>query len=288
MKDQAHMLRRSLELGLAGQQAWHAHEDGPTVTVVGSGKGGVGKSTLSVLLASSLAAAGHRTLLLDGSQNTGNLHIMLGVRPPLSLRAVLAGEASPAQLLVSLGENLSLMPGDSGSENLYGLTAVDRARLHHRLSAVYSDYDHVVVDGGPGLESAVRAAGIRASRLVAVATPEPTALADVYALLKITSLQLPSVPLEVMVNNVGADEEGQAVFDRLSLAAQRFLHRELDYLGCMAEDEDIRRCARRPGALLKERRSAIDIIATRLDSAPRLNTAGVNGPAGMQSRGMPT
>lgn len=282
MNDQAAMLRQGRE------SAWESGavpEAGPDVTVVGSGKGGVGKSTLSVMLAAELARRERRTLLLDGSQNTGSLHILLGVRPPLALRALLTGEASAHDLLVPLGAHLSLLPADSGAEHLYGLTAVDRARLHHRLSAVYDEFDHVVVDGGPGLESAVRAAGIRASRLVAVATPEPAALADVYALLKITALQLPSVPLEVMVNAVMADEEGQAVFDRLSLAAQRFLHRELGYLGCMAEDESLRRCARRPGALLEERRETIGAIAARLDSATRQDDVSAVGPAAKPSRG---
>ncbi|MBK7367726.1 MAG: AAA family ATPase [Candidatus Eisenbacteria bacterium] len=282
MNDQAAMLRQARE------SAWEsdaAPETGPDVTVVGSGKGGVGKSTLSVMIAAELARRGRRTLLLDGSQNTGNLHILLGVRPPLALRALLTGEASAHDLLVPLGTHLSLLPADSGAEHLYGLTAVDRARLHHRLSAVYDEFEHVVVDGGPGLESAVRAAGIRASRLVAVATPEPAALADVYALLKITALQLPSVPLEVMVNAVTADEEGQAVFDRLSLAAQRFLHRELGYLGCMSEDENLRRCARRPGALLEERRETIGAIAARLDSATRQDAVSAVGPADKPSRG---
>ncbi|MFN8588900.1 MAG: AAA family ATPase [Burkholderiaceae bacterium] len=260
----------------------------PDVTVFGSGKGGVGKSTLAVLVAAALARRGRRTLLLDGAQNTGNLHILLGVRPPRSLRALLTGEATPGELVLPLAPHLSLLPADSGAEHLYGLTAVDRARLHHRLSTVYDGFDHVIVDGGPGLESAVRAAGIRATRLVAVATPEPAALADVYALLKITSLQLPSVPLEVMVNGVLADEEGQAVFDRLSLAAQRFLQRELAWAGCLAEDEGLRRCARNPGALLGERREATDAIARRLEETARHDAATEVGPAGMPSRGLPT
>ena len=113
----------------------------------------------------------------------------------------------------------------------------------------------------------------RATRLVAVATPEPAALADVYALLKITSFQLPSVPLEVMVNTVMADEEGQAVFDRLSLAARKFLQRDLGWAGALAEDEDLRRCARRPGALLDERREAIETIATRWEQTSRHDAA---------------
>lgn len=271
MIDQAAQLRRD-----AQARATHQACEGPgapDVTVIGSGKGGVGKSTIAVLLAAALARNGRRTLLLDGAQNTGNLHILLGVRPPRALRAMLAGEAVPADLVVPIAPQLSLLPADSGAEHLYGLTAVDRARIHHRLSSVYDAYDHVVVDGGPGLESTVRAAGIRATRLVAVATPEPAALADVYALLKITSFQLPSVPLEVMVNGVMADEEGQAVFDRLSLAARKFLQRDLGWAGVLAEDERLRRCARSPGALLEERREAIDSIAARLEQTSRHDAA---------------
>ena len=272
MIDQAALLRRELA-PRAEDTASVAPVATPDVTVIGSGKGGVGKSTIAVLLAAALARRGRRTLLLDGAQNTGNLHILLGVRPPRSLRALLTGEAGPAELVVPLAPQLSLLPADSGAEHLYGLTAIDRARIHHRLSTVYDGFDHVVVDGGPGLESAVRAAGIRASRLVAVATPEPAALADVYALLKITSLQLPSVPLEVMVNAVMADEEGQAVFDRLSLAARKFLQRELAWVGSLAEDEGLRRCARKPGALLEERRDAIETIAERWEQTSRHDAA---------------
>lgn len=260
MKDQAAGLR-ALDLGRRTAGAFP--EDGPPVLVLGSGKGGVGKSVLSVLLASALARGGRRTLLLDGAQNQGNLHILLGVRPAVGLGAVHAGEAEPESLLAPVAENLWLLPGDSGAEALYGLGAVDRARLHRRLSALYDDFDQVVVDGGPGIESVVRAAGIRASRLALVVVPEPASLADAYALLKIVHLQVPSVPIEVMVNRTCADEEGQAVVDRLRLAARRFLRRDLGFLGSIPEAEAIRLGTRRPGALLDVRSDAIDAVIER-------------------------
>ncbi len=261
MRDQAHELRA---LGFSARPGLTA-PDGPPAVVIGSGKGGVGKSVLSVALAAAFARGGRRTLLLDGAQNQGNLHILLGVRPAAPLSALLAGEARPEELLVSVTANLSLLPSDSGDEALYTLGAIDRARLHRRLSALYDAFDAVVIDGGSGIDSVVRAGGIRASRLAVVAAPEPASLADAYALLKIVNLQIPSLPIEVMVNRVSADDEGQAVFDRLHLAAERFLRRELGYLGCVPEDESLRQGARRPGALLETRIEAIDAIAARLE-----------------------
>jgi len=262
VRDQAHQLRAAD--APARERALPRGEDGPPAVVIGSGKGGVGKSVLSVLLAAAYARSGRRTLLLDGAQNQGNLHILLGVRPAARLGAVHAGEVEPAALLAPIAERLTLLPGDSGAEALYSLGAVDRARLHRRLSALYDDFDMVVVDGGPGIESVIRAAGIRASRLAVVATPEPASLADAYALLKLVNLQIPSLPIEVMVNRGTADEEGQAVFDRLQLAARRFLGRELHYLGCVPEQEELRLGARRPGALLEVRHPAIESIAALL------------------------
>jgi flagellar biosynthesis protein FlhG len=259
VNDQARDLR-----ALAPRAAEHRPPEGPPVVVLGSGKGGVGKSVLAVAIAAALARRGRRTLLLDGAQNQGNLHILLGIRPALPLTSVLAGEADPEDLLVPVTDGLTLLPADSGAESLYGLGAVDRARLHRRLSGLYDGFDAVVVDGGSGIESAVRAAGIRASRLAVVAVPEPASLADAYALIKIVSLQVPSVPIEVMVNRASADEEGRVVVDRLRLAAERFLRRDVGWLGCVPEDEALRRAARRPGALLETRLEAIEAIAERL------------------------
>jgi flagellar biosynthesis protein FlhG len=274
MSDQAAALRGMAAAGLSrGRAAVRDGADapdaagGPRLTeavVLGSGKGGVGKSVLSVLLAGALARRGRRVLLLDGSQNQGNLHVLLGVHPELRLSALLAGEARPQDLLVPLAERLWMLPADSGAETVHALTAVDRARLHHRLTGLYDGFDSVVVDSGPGIESVVRVAGMRASRLVVVAVPEPASLSDAYALIKIVHGQLPALPVDVLVNRAESDDESRDAFARLELAADRFLGRALGYLGSFPEDDGLRGAARGAGSLLEHRHEAADLLAGRL------------------------
>jgi flagellar biosynthesis protein FlhG len=259
--DQAAALR-----GLAAQTPRQARPGSPgaEVIVVGSGKGGVGKSVLSVLFATALVRHGRRVLLVDGCQNQGNLHILLGVRPAGRLEDLLTGDADLQQLPVAVSAGLWLLPADSGAESLYALSRVDQARLHHQLSSLYEDFEAVVADGGPGIDNVVRVASMGATRLVVVTVPEPTALSDAYALIKIVSLQIPALPVSVLVNRTQSEDEGRAAFERLSLAASRFLGRELDYLGALPEDDRLRADIRRPGALLAAAPSTVDEAVAHL------------------------
>ena len=247
MMDQAAMLRAMM----AERHPMPPAPNGPPTLVVGSGKGGVGKSVLSVLLAERVAADGRRVLLVDGDQNMGNLHVLLGLARANRLENVLNETAAPRDLLVPVAERIHLLPSDSGADTLYSLSAVDRARLHHRLSALYDEFDAVIVDAGPGLESVVRVATMRATRLVVVTAPEPAALTDAYATIKIVHGQVHDLPVDVLVNRIYAEREGPETFERLATAAERFLHRELRYLGAVWEDEHIRRAVRTPGLLLQ-------------------------------------
>jgi flagellar biosynthesis protein FlhG len=271
MSDQAAALRRALAAAPPPPPAGPAR---PEVTVIGSGKGGTGKSTLAVATGAALARRGARVLLCDASQNQGNLHVLLGVRPAAPLEALLAGEVEPEALLVPLAPGLTLLPADSGHEAIYGLTAVDRARLHYRLSGLFDGFDAVLVDAPPGLEAVVRAATIRATRLAVVTVPEPASLSDAYALVKIVHLQVPSLPVDVVVNRAEGEEEARAVHARLDLAARRFLRRTLGDLGHVAESAALRRAVRRPGALLAAEDPGIERLADRLCPAPPTLAAG--------------
>ena len=211
MKDQASALRdmaARAEVGARSRDDVHA-------LVVGGGKGGTGVSVMSVLLASAIARTGKRVLLLDATLNLGNLHVLLGCPPVHTLRTLLAGEATPQELVIPVAERLWLLPAESGAEAVHALTTMDRARLYVRLAALMDDYDVTVVDAGTGLDSVLRAALTRASRLVTVTTPDPAALADTYALIKMLSLEAPALPVDVLVNRIGEVGEGEAAWQRL-------------------------------------------------------------------------
>ena len=277
MTDQAAGLRRIV----TAADSLPATEPGTArVHVIGSGKGGVGKSTIAVLLAAALARAGRRVLLLDACQNLGNLHILLGVKPARDLGSVLTGEADPADLLVPVSENLVLLPVNSGEEAVYTLTATDRARLHLRLTNLYEAFDEVVVDAGPGIEATIRAT-IRATSLVVIAVPEPASLSDAYALIKTAALHAPGLPIDVLSNRVMTDTEGRNTFDVLSLAARTFLRREIGCLGEIGEHDSLRRAVRVPGGLLSESPAEIMTITELLltDPAACVHAGGTDGRA---------
>jgi len=252
-----------------------ASGDTPAV-VVGSGKGGVGKSVAAISFAAALAETGHRVLLVDGDQNLGNLHVLLGVRPALTPETLLHEALAPADLVIPVAERLFLMPADSGTDAVQRLGPTDRARLQRRVSGIYADYDAVIVDAAAGLDSALRCVALHATRLVVMTMPEATALTDAYALIKVVHGQLPRLPVDVVVNRVHEPTEGDLAFEKLRAAASRFLGRPLDYLGAVPEDREMRALAADPLRLLHPStgtpaQRAFAALAARL--VPRRTTA---------------
>lgn len=261
-RDQAWDLRAARSARGAAEPA------GGLVVAVASGKGGAGKSALSVLVARAFAASGRRTMLVDGAVEPGHLHVLLGVCAEYGPRAVLDGDVPVSALPVSVADGLWLVPGEAGGEVRDRLSAVDRARLLNRLTALADGADALVVDAGPGLDNALAAAASRATRVVLVAVPEPAALSDAYAVLKVLTAQLPALPVSVIANRVSGAGEGRQVFERLDLASRRFLSRPLEYAGAVTERAELAAAVRHPGALLQVPiGDAADVAARLLDGA---------------------
>jgi flagellar biosynthesis protein FlhG len=209
--------------------------------VVGSGKGGVGTSTIAALLALLVSAAGRDVLLVDGDENLGTLHLLFGVEPRYTLGALRGGEVEPAELLVPLGPSLTLLPGGgtAGGTGDASLSPAERRALFRRVASLYSGYDLVVIDGGSRLDCALSVCGAGIDRLLAVTATDRISVAATYALIKALEGRLPGLPADVVVNRTDA-QAATRIREDLRAATDHFLGRTLGYAGAIPEDACLR------------------------------------------------
>jgi len=212
----------------------------PGVVVVGAGKGGVGTSTISALLALAGARDGRRVLLVDCDEGVGSLHLLMGLTDPgPGLGDLRGGELTPPDLLQALAPSLWFLPGGGGGPEATLATSLgERRALFGRVSSLYEEFDLVVLDGGSHLASVLAACSAGSERLLALTTHDRVAMAATYALLKVTHERLPHLPIEILVN-LQQDTSSDGVFHTMSLAGNRFLGIQPGFAGHVPIDPDL-------------------------------------------------
>ena len=212
----------------------------PQVIAVSSGKGGVGKTFMSVHLAARAAQQGKRVLLIDADLGMANVDIMLGLTAKGSILQVIEGESELNDIIVKGGERLDVLPGGSGLHELSHLSAANQHILLDELDNLTQNYDLVLVDTGAGIGDNVMFYASSSETVLVVLTPDPTSLTDAYALIKVLSTQHNTTRFMVAVNQ--ADEvAAQMVFRRLLAVSDRYLDVVLDYVGHMTECPSVRK-----------------------------------------------
>lgn len=209
--------------------------EGPSshVVVVGAGKGGVGTSTVSVLLALEGSAAGLEVLLVDMDDGGSSLPLLLGLGPSIPPGGDGAGE-HPADRVLPVHQTLSFLPMGIPPGGDAGLAPLRRIR-QRRVSRLFGLFDLVVVDGGSRLSSVSASLEVPVGRVVGVTTPDRIALAGTHALFKQASAQAPRVPLELVVNRVDP-EAARGTHEVVASAARTFLGREVRLAVGVPED----------------------------------------------------
>lgn len=235
---------------------------------VASGKGGVGKSLLSVLLAAEFARSGDRVLLLDGAAGEGNLHVLLGARPSAGAGHFLPGLCGDGIRPAAVNDRLWFLSSEVGPAGRVSPDPMERARAHLRLTRAFDLFDTVIVDSGPGIDAALRAT-IRCSRLLVVAVPEAASLYSAYALIKSVAAQIPDLPCELVVNRITDPLEASRTHEILSFACRHYLDRSLRFLGSLPERARLRQAAQRPGRLLHEPCDEVIALVASLNGADR-------------------
>lgn len=208
-----------------------------TVTLaVMSGKGGVGKTNITLNTALALTRLGERVLVIDGDLGLANIDVLLGVTPAHSLQDVLTGDLAPEDAITEARPGLGLLPAASGAEDLICLSRASARALADSLTPCLSGYGFVLLDLGAGIGGNVIELA-RLSRLrVVVTTPEPTALTDSYALIKVMHRSLGTRAFSYVVNNVMDPEETDFTRERLEGACGHFLGFTPVFLGAVRQD----------------------------------------------------
>lgn len=220
------------------------------VIAVTGGKGGVGKSNVSVNLAVSLSQLGHRVMLLDADLGLANVDIMLGVKVNKNLANVLNGECDLQDIVIEGPHGLQIVPASSGTKSMAELSSVQHAGIIQAFSDIGKNLDFLIIDTAAGITDMVINFVQAAQDIIAVVCDEPTSITDVYALMKVLNRDHKIVRFNVLANMVHTSQEGRELFANLSGVCNRFLDVTLNYLGSVPFDENIRKSVRKQKALV--------------------------------------
>ncbi len=214
------------------------------VIAVTGGKGGVGKTSVSVNLATGLAAAGRRVVLLDGDLGLANVDVLLGLSPRYTLAHVLSGERTLDEILVTAKQGFKIVPAASGAADLAALDGACHLGLVQAFSALATRLDVLIIDTAAGIAPGVLQFSQAAQHVLVVVTDEPASMTDAYALIKVLSRDHGVTRFRVVANMSRGAGEGETLFKKLEKVTGRFLDVLLEYAGEVPDDEHMRRAIR--------------------------------------------
>lgn len=221
------------------------------VIAVTSGKGGVGKTNVSVNLSMAMSARGKNVLLLDADLGMANIDVLLGLQPKYNLSHVINGEQSLADILVPGPMGIHIVPAASGTEMMAGLSEAEHIGLIREFSEINQNVDVLMIDTAAGASSSVVSFCKAAQEVLVVVCDEPASITDAYAMIKLLSREHGIQRFRVLANMAHSVQEGRHLFEKLAKVTNRFLDITLSYYGVLPYDEYLRKSIQRQKAVVE-------------------------------------
>lgn len=253
------------------------------VIAVTSGKGGVGKTSVTVNLALAFASMGKKVLVIDADLGMANVDVMLGCTTRHTMLQLLEDGYRLNDVLTEGPLGIQFLSGGSGIFQLANLTDGQLQHLIRQVTLCDTWADIILIDTSAGLNRTVLNFVLAADEVLIVTTPEPTAMTDAYAMMKAYAGQNGAAPVRLVVNRVTESQEGQMVVDKLVNVAARFLGLTIQHIGIIAEDRNVSKAVKNQKPLLLEfpdspSTKGIEQIAERLvHGATSVRSTGISG-----------
>lgn len=223
------------------------------VIAVASGKGGVGKTNITVNLGVALATQGKQVLLLDADLGLANIDVMLGLHPQFNLQHVLDGSKTLAEIIVEGPAGLKIIPAASGVQKMAELSPAEHAGMIQAFSEMEQHIDILLIDSAAGIADSVVSFTRAAQEVIVVVCDEPASITDAYAFIKLLSREYKVDHFHIIANMCRTIQEGRELFNKISMVCDRFLEVNLDFMGIVPFDEDLRRA-------VKKQRAVVDFL----------------------------
>jgi len=238
MQDQAELLREMMKKKNSPEGAEEGGREGKTrIITIASGKGGVGKTNVSINLALAYARMGKKVIVLDADLGLANVNVVLGVIPKFNLYHVIRKQKTMKEVILDTNYGIQIVAGASGFSRVANLTDEERSSFIGELSEL-SSADIIIIDTSAGVSQNVLAFVEAADEVLIVTTPEPTSITDAYGIIKIISTEIDNLDmnLKLIVNRVSSVTEAKKVSQKVINIAGQFLNLKIDYLGFVYED----------------------------------------------------
>ena len=223
----------------------------PQVIGVASGKGGAGKTTVSINLAVALALRGHKVMLLDADLGMANAQIALGAYAPFNISHVLNGEKTLDEVMVTTTQGIRLVPGASGLRDIAALDTQQIASMIRAFDTLQEPVDYLVVDVAAGIAPAVLDFMAACQRRFVVVCDQPSSIADAYGLIKVMATEQFLDEIYLIPNMVGSAHEGRQLHHRLNDVCNRFLGVSIRFLQSIESDELVLQSLRKYQSVLE-------------------------------------